>query len=591
MILYHGTPNDFSSFDTFPAFFTPDADAALAYAKGQFARDNDQSGSGPNIMPVYLSILNPKIYTERELQSALGTYDDGLIEWANFDEVSYALIAQGYDGVIIKDALDYSGGDRLNVERRRYDQYVVFNAQQIKSALGNNGSFNAMSPDIRFSMGNATDNFKTWFDKSKVVDSKGNPLQVYHGTQSDFSSFDPEMQGDTVSSQDVGFFFTNYPKEADCYAELDWDREDPRPNVIPAYLSLQNPKFIDIGGAVQPGESPGVWYDEYGSDVAVKAIEDGYDGLIITDMRSPILMVDGTKQSLFVAFEPSQIKSSIGNNGLFDPQNTDIRFSIADDAKETPESLNFQDWVKDSRVVDEEGEPLRLYHGTVFGFDRFSAQEGSHLGFHFGSAQQAGKRLSQRGKNKEGCASGVDASIPNYVGPHILPVYLNIKRPLNCRDAGDWSNPFSAWMTLNKATNSSLNGLLKDMISDAPRQVRLKMLVDKIKELGFDGVVYQNKIEGPGYSWIAFEDTQIRSAMHAHLEELAFFDGKGGVYFCHVPSMDKDNPTHDGKDVAKEFNVRDVIPVEYSAGYQRTMEKSLKADQKSVSRSDMIFGG
>src|SRR5690606_8335016 len=35
----------------------------------------------------------------------------------------------------------------------------------------------------------------------------------------------------------------------------------------------------------------------------------------------------GNPNEIYVAFEPTQIKSAIGNNGSFDPKNPDIRFS------------------------------------------------------------------------------------------------------------------------------------------------------------------------------------------------------------------------------------------------------------------------
>jgi hypothetical protein len=37
-----------------------------------------------------------------------------------------------------------------------------------------------------------TDEFMSWFSGSKVVDSSGNPLEVYHGTGSDFKEFNLE---------------------------------------------------------------------------------------------------------------------------------------------------------------------------------------------------------------------------------------------------------------------------------------------------------------------------------------------------------------------------------------------------------------
>ncbi|WP_288077353.1 hypothetical protein [Pseudomonas sp.] len=50
-----------------------------------------------------------------------------------------------------------------------------------------------------------TEAFKRWFGDSKVVDDKGKPLVVYHGTPNDFSEFLP------------GAYFTEHPQEAGAY--------------------------------------------------------------------------------------------------------------------------------------------------------------------------------------------------------------------------------------------------------------------------------------------------------------------------------------------------------------------------------------
>ncbi len=170
-------------------------------------------------------------------------------------------------------------------------------------------------------------NFRRWFGISRVVDASGQPLVVYHGTQYDVTAFDPGMMGDTVSSDDVGFFFTNDPVEANAYASWDWDREAPIPNVMPVYLSLQNPLIVDISNRHHKGAAPGLWYDEHGQRMAAYALASGYDGLVISDFgcgsSAPRSTWSG-KQTLYVAFEPTQIKSAIGNSGAFDPTNPDL---------------------------------------------------------------------------------------------------------------------------------------------------------------------------------------------------------------------------------------------------------------------------
>ena len=38
---------------------------------------------------------------------------------------------------------------------------------------------------------------------------------------------------------------------------------------------------------------------------------------------------------------------------------------------------NFAQWFRGSKVVDEDGEPLRVYHGTTHEFSRFSKKNGN----------------------------------------------------------------------------------------------------------------------------------------------------------------------------------------------------------------------
>lgn len=175
-----------------------------------------------------------------------------------------------------------------------------------------------------------TPEFKRWFGDSKVVDADGKPLVVYHGTFSDFERFDSSKMGANVNPEDFGFFFTNNPIEASAYADPTmWDRSGPSPNVMPVYLSIKNPKFIDITDEERAGVSPASWYDEYGPAESRSALNEGHDGLIIGDLSGdPILNpINGVNETLYVAFEPEQIKSAIGNNGQFDPKNPDIRRS------------------------------------------------------------------------------------------------------------------------------------------------------------------------------------------------------------------------------------------------------------------------
>ena len=81
----------------------------------------------------------------------------------------------------------------------------------------------------------------------------------------------------------------------------------------PVFLSIKNPLVVDF-------ENNGrqITFDEL-IDQAKSA---GNDGVVIKNVADPI-----PGDTIYVAFEPTQIKSAIGNNGQFDPKNPDIHYS------------------------------------------------------------------------------------------------------------------------------------------------------------------------------------------------------------------------------------------------------------------------
>ena len=139
-----------------------------------------------------------------------------------------------------------------------------------------------------------TPEFKRWFGDSKVVDGRGRPLVVYHGTYTDFSKF----RG--------GGYFSADPSYSSNTAEINAEAYDGAAQVMPVYLSLQNPAVRDVDFV------EGIGYD----GEAIAALEaQGYDGVMTPD-----------KSEIYV-FRPEQIKSAIGNSGAFDASNPDIRAS------------------------------------------------------------------------------------------------------------------------------------------------------------------------------------------------------------------------------------------------------------------------
>jgi hypothetical protein len=134
--------------------------------------------------------------------------------------------------------------------------------------------------------------FKKWFDGSKIVDKQGKPLVVYHGTQADFDSFQP-------GAFNNGLFFSPSPDTASKYAG---EREGA--NVMPVYLSMKRPRLVEKA--------------DYDAAALRQAKAAGYDGVVVRD---------GTKVDIIVAFDPKQVKSASGNNGDFDGNDSRITAS------------------------------------------------------------------------------------------------------------------------------------------------------------------------------------------------------------------------------------------------------------------------
>ena len=170
-------------------------------------------------------------------------------------------------------------------------------------------------------------NFRRWFGESKVVDAEGKPLVVYHGTAADITAFD-----------DRPTFFAADSEMASRYAEgFGDDRGRAGANVVPAYLSLQNPKVVDF---LPPNTQS--WYAKKRRAL----LNQGYDGMIVGG-------------NVFIAFRPEQIKSAIGNRGTFDPADPRISYSQAAGYDIPEESFAYkarrkmQDYFIRARLVQE----------------------------------------------------------------------------------------------------------------------------------------------------------------------------------------------------------------------------------------------
>ncbi len=177
-----------------------------------------------------------------------------------------------------------------------------------------------------------TDDYKTWFEGSKVVTDTGSPMIVYHGSDQNIIEFKPTSYGD--AGEHHYFYFA---KSKSWVKKFFKEETYGNPIIHEAVLSIKNPLdvriilpgiewesyFINLGidigdhlrqkllraGNMQIGAWQIFRFDtpELGG-LREKLIEKGYDGLILNDV------VRGSMDNTtFVAFFPEQIRLITGS--------------------------------------------------------------------------------------------------------------------------------------------------------------------------------------------------------------------------------------------------------------------------------------
>lgn len=197
-----------------------------------------------------------------------------------------------------------------------------------------------------------TPEFKKWFGDSKVVDEKGKPLVVYHGTEADFTRFAD------LGNLGIGHF-AKHPELTNDFLNVDRGsalgvknpRFDVESNVKPVYLQLQNPiKLPDLTSwnltSVQAALSTKLKKSapelvreiktvQTSEELVRLLLENGYDGFVYTNQWEGLNLPENERES-YIVFEPEQIKSATGNVGTFDPNNPDIRYSAVPKKEKAP---------------------------------------------------------------------------------------------------------------------------------------------------------------------------------------------------------------------------------------------------------------
>jgi hypothetical protein len=189
-------------------------------------------------------------------------------------------------------------------------------------------------PDGKFTSGPSSAAFKEWFGDSKVVGEDGNPKVMYHATTADFDTFKDNPRGVHFVSPDPEWTSKFLKDENGAIIE--------GASVMPVYVKASNPfdfenkKHVNLIAAKAMLSSAqtkkikaGDWTAIEDRTVLHYIKQSGFDGLYVKE--------DGVKN--LAVFDPTQLKSTTGNNGQYDRKNPNIikaEFSFAQVLKHNP---------------------------------------------------------------------------------------------------------------------------------------------------------------------------------------------------------------------------------------------------------------
>lgn len=236
-------------------------------------------------------------------------------------------------------------------------------------------------------------------------------------------------------------------------------------------------------------------------------------------------------------------------------------------------SYNFEKWFGDSKMVNRDGSPMKLYHGTSQDIAAFDSAKSRDFGIHLGTVDQAETIVGGMFKLR---------NVPQWVkGGNVIEVFVRIENPLRTNDYEWWGKGLrnliaregDAYMERAITPHLDYDGNLREaevvatnivhhpemstlgasgwlqgerrnevlaiferagtsdtqlrlqpesyqqfrdwLIQEQMRNKRVanEKIIEHLERMGYDGIVYQNEAEGVGLkdSYIAFRPEQVKS--------------------------------------------------------------------------------
>ena len=196
---------------------------------------------GDNLLGEQVRFNKDDIYAQTLKQTYPDAWDGDTITNKNLLAVFMSQQNQ-YAGAEQPSQLMQEQLDLANENARLDDIYPAYTGDTINIDGKERTVFNSNGDRIAKSA-EALRNFWNWFGDSKVVDKKGRPLVVYHGTGKEFDTFDYSKIGTFGTSEGLGFYTTENLTIAQEMAELSARQNQIRGFGVsmPLYVSIKNP--------------------------------------------------------------------------------------------------------------------------------------------------------------------------------------------------------------------------------------------------------------------------------------------------------------------------------------------------------------
>ena len=401
-VVYHGGKGGIKAFESGSyngIYFTESPEAADAYA---------EQIEPMGIYPAYLSIQNPAhLDSDKKAQeialSAIDSEAKTIDEYIDFGSEVWMLL-EGEEGEWVLEALKKAGYDGATILEDFSLSWVVFEPHQIKSAIGNVGAFDPKSPDI--------------------TAQQDMPNVLYHAT------FEPLL--DSIMQDGLG-----------ATRDTMWDESKPGVVYMSEYPDRAEyyPKEVVRNADQDTGIVEPDWVDK----------------IVVLEIDATGLDKDKLKQDEYFLNLYGEESDMWEYHGIIPPSL--ININTKNRQAQQTESPEFKAWFGNSKVVNPDGSPKVVYHGTTGGaYNEFRVPAWFDEGLE------------------------VPEEIASGEGGVISSVYLSIKNPYITHDSEEWGEgPYNS------------------------------EFVNELKSKWYDGIKGETSF-APSV-WIAFEPSQIKSAI------------------------------------------------------------------------------